>query len=215
MTTALGNGAFAPRVRDGARRSRPSSEADPFRGRLLDGLAASITERGYRATTVADIVRQARTSKRTFYDHFASKEECFIDLLRADMDDMIASIRGAVDPEAPPNEQIRSAVEAYVDHIAARRAINLSRIREAPGLGDVARRLHRLAMAQLIDMLVALSSSPGFERAGLRPVSEELGLVLLGGLQELTASYVEDGRDVRGIFEPAVTAGTALFGQRD
>ena len=50
--------------------------------RLLDGLAASIAERGYRDTTVADIVRHAQTSKRTFYDEFASKEECFIELLR-------------------------------------------------------------------------------------------------------------------------------------
>jgi AcrR family transcriptional regulator len=33
--------------------------------RLLDGLVSSIGERGYRDTTVADIVRHARTSKRT------------------------------------------------------------------------------------------------------------------------------------------------------
>ena len=53
-------------------------DTDPFRLRLLEGLAASIGERGYRATTVADIVRHARTSKRTFYDQFASKEQCFL-----------------------------------------------------------------------------------------------------------------------------------------
>jgi AcrR family transcriptional regulator len=187
---------------------------DPFRARLLTGLAVSIGERGYRATTVADIVRQARTSKRTFYDHFASKEECFIDLLGADMQEMIDRIRDSVDPDAAPDVQIRSAVDAYVHHIAARREIALSRIREAPGLGDVARRLHRLAMAQLTEMLVELSSSPGFQRAGLPPVSEQLGLILLGGLQELTASVVEDGRDVQGIVAPAVAAATALFGPR-
>jgi AcrR family transcriptional regulator len=39
--------------------------APAFRGRLLDGLADSITERGYRTTTVADVVRHAKTSKRT------------------------------------------------------------------------------------------------------------------------------------------------------
>ena len=47
---------------------------DLFRDRLLDGMAASIIERGFRDTTVADIVRHARTSKRTFYAQFASKE---------------------------------------------------------------------------------------------------------------------------------------------
>ena len=42
-----------------------ATSPDAFRLRLLDGLAASITEKGYRETTVADIVRHARTSKRT------------------------------------------------------------------------------------------------------------------------------------------------------
>jgi AcrR family transcriptional regulator len=201
MTTALDNGAH-------------TAAADAFRDRLLDGLSTSLTERGYRDTTVADIVRHARTSKRTFYDHFASKEECFIDLLRADMEQMIESIRTAVDPEGTPDNQIGTAVDAYIDHIASRPAITLSRIREAPGLGDVARRLHRLAMEHLTDMLVDISLSPGFRRAGLGQISRRLGILLLGGLQELTASIVEDSRDVRDIRDPAVTAATALFGPR-
>src|SRR3984885_6292881 len=55
--------------------SADPTDVDPFRQRLLDGLAASITERGYRARTIADIVRHARTSKRTFYDQFESNEQ--------------------------------------------------------------------------------------------------------------------------------------------
>jgi hypothetical protein len=70
-------------------------------------------------------------------------------------------------------------------------------------------------MEHLTDMLVEISVSPGFRRAGLPPISRQLGLIMLGGLQELTASFVEDGHDVRGIVEPAVTAATALFGPRD
>ena len=53
--------------------------------RLLDGLAASITERGYRETTVADVVRHAKTSKRTFYEQFATKDACLIELLRRNL----------------------------------------------------------------------------------------------------------------------------------
>ncbi|MGA7053368.1 MAG: helix-turn-helix domain-containing protein, partial [Mycobacterium sp.] len=68
------------------------AKPDPFRLRLLDGLAASIVERGYRASTVADIVRHARTSKRTFYDQFPGKEQCFLELLQADIENMGASI---------------------------------------------------------------------------------------------------------------------------
>ena len=202
MTTALDSAADA------------AEGADPFRGRLLDGLATSIGERGYRDTTVADIVRHARTSKRTFYEQFASKEECLIDLLRTNNEDLIASIRAAVDPDASWQDQIRQAVNAYVDHIEWRPAITLSWIREAPALGAVARPLHRLAMQHLTDMLVDLTDSPGFRRAQLPPVSRPLALILLGGLRELTALLVEDDRDVRDIVEPAVAASMAILGPR-
>lgn len=203
MTTALGNGTHAH-----------SADADPFLDRLLDGLATSIGERGYRDTTVADIVRHAKTSKRTFYEQFASKAECLIELLRRNNENLIAGIRSSVDPDADWQTQIRQAANAYVDHIASRPAITLSWIREAPALGAAAVPLHRLAMDHLTDMLVDLSDSPGFRRADVPPISRPQALILLGGLRELTALFVEDGRDVRGILEPAVTAAVALFGPR-
>jgi AcrR family transcriptional regulator len=40
------------------------------RERLIAAMAASVEERGYADTTVADVVRIARTSRRTFYQHF-------------------------------------------------------------------------------------------------------------------------------------------------
>jgi AcrR family transcriptional regulator len=205
MTTALNTGAVDP---------RSGSGDDSFRDRLLDGLAASIGERGYRDSTVADIVRHARTSKRTFYEQFASKEECLIELLRRNNDDLIASIVSAVDPGADWQVQIRQAAEAYVNHIGSRPAITLSWIREAPALGAVAMPLHRHAMEALTDMLVDLTDSPGFRRAQLPPISRPLALILLGGLRELTALFVEDGRDVRGIVEHAYAAATAILGPR-
>jgi AcrR family transcriptional regulator len=189
-----------------------STSGTAFRRRLLDGLADSIAERGYRATTVADVVRNAKTSKRTFYDEFASKEECFVELLAANNEDLIAHITAGVDAEATPAEQVHSAVGAYVEHIESRPAVTLSWIREAPALGDLARPLNRLAMQHLTDMLVGISVSPGFQRAGLEPISRPLALILLGGLRELTALLVEDGQDVRGIVEPALTAARAILG---
>ncbi|OBK76807.1 TetR/AcrR family transcriptional regulator [Mycobacterium sp. 1274761.0] len=185
-----------------------------FRRRLLDGLAASIGERGYRDTTVADIVRHARTSKRTFYGEFSSKEECFIELLRSNNEEMIDRIRGAVDPEADWQAQIRQAVGAYVDHIASRPAITLTWIREAPALGAKAQPLHRQAMSAFTDMLVELSDSPGFRRADIPPITRPLALIIVGGLRELTALYVEDGQDVHAITDAAVIAATAILGIR-
>ncbi|AFM19745.1 transcriptional regulator [Mycolicibacterium chubuense NBB4] len=186
----------------------------PVADRLLDGLASSIGERGYRDTTVADVVRHARTSKRTFYQQFAGKDECLIELLRRNNADLIAAIAAAVDPDADWQAQIRQAVDAYIEHIDSRAAITLCWIREAPALGAVARPLHRQVMAELTELLVTLTGSAGFRRAGLAPVTPPLALILLGGLRELTALFVEDGRDVQGLAEPAVTAATALVGAR-
>jgi len=182
--------------------------------RLLDGLATSIAERGYRETTVADVVRHAKTSKRTFYEQFATKESCLIELLRRNNIELIAKINATVDGEADWQSQIRDAVDAYIEHIDARPAITLCWIREAPALGAVARPLHRQVMRDLTEMLVTMTSAPGFRSAGLNPIDPPLALILLGGLRELTALFVEDGRDVAGIADPAVTAAVTLLGPR-
>ncbi len=183
-----------------------------FRRRLLDGLAASINERGYRESTVADVVRCAKTSKRTFYDHFAGKEECFVELLSANNEELVEALVAAVDPEAPWRDQVRQAVVAYVASIEANPAITLSWIRELPALGEGARPMLRASLSRLATALVALTDNPGFRRDGVQPMSATTAVILLGGLRELTAQTVEDGEPVSGIIEPAVAAATALLG---
>jgi AcrR family transcriptional regulator len=196
-------------VHDGA-----SVDINPFRRRLLDGLATSIGERGYRATTVADIVRHARTSKRTFYDQFPSKEQCFLDLLHADIEKLAEEIQAAVDPDEDWHRQIRQAVEAYVSHIEAQQAITLSWIRELPSLDAAARYVQRRGLQLLTSLLIDLSGSSGFQQVGLPPLTRPLAVILVGGLRELTAIAVEDGQNVREIVEPAVDASVALLGHR-
>src|ERR1044072_6478295 len=47
------------------------------RERLIAGLAEALTEKGYAAVTLPDIVKHAKVSRRVFYANFESKEECF------------------------------------------------------------------------------------------------------------------------------------------
>ena len=150
------------------------AEAEPtqdFRRRLFDGLRASIGERGYRETTVADIVRHARTSKRTFYDHFPTKEQCFIELLTANNEDLVDTLRQAIDPDAPWQHQVRQAVTAYVHTIEAAPAMTLSWIRELPALGEGARPMLRRGFGRLATALTELSTGPSFVQAGVAPLS--------------------------------------------
>jgi AcrR family transcriptional regulator len=194
--------------------SAGSTGIDPFRQRLLDGLAVAIDERGYRASTVADIVRHARTSKRTFYDQFATKEQCFHELLYADVGKLAEDIRDAVDPDADWQTQIRQAVEAYVGHIESTPALTLSWIRELPSLGAAARPSQRRNTHLLTSLLVNLSDTPAMRDADLPPLTQAKAVILVGGLRELTAQAVEDGHSVRDIVEPAVQASIALLGYR-
>lgn len=182
-----------------------------FRERLLDGLSAAISEKGYRETTVADIVRYARTSKRTFYDQFESKEDCFIELLRVNNTELVGRIRAAVDPTAHWQDQTAQAVGAYVDHIESAPGVTLSWIRELPALGTQARPLQRAALRELTDLLIELSESAGFRHAELPPLTRPMAIILLGGLRELTALIVEDGGDIREIYGPALAASKAIL----
>jgi AcrR family transcriptional regulator len=48
------------------------------RERLIAGMARTVAQRGYAATPVADVLKTAGVSRRTFYEQFADKEDCFL-----------------------------------------------------------------------------------------------------------------------------------------
>lgn len=52
------------------------------RERLLRAMGSCVSTQGYTETTIADLVRIARTSRSVFYKHFADKEECFLETYR-------------------------------------------------------------------------------------------------------------------------------------
>ena len=188
-----------------------SADMNDFRRRLLDALEASIAEDGYPKTTVAGIVRRARTSRRTFYEHFDSREACFVALLSDANIDQIRQISQAVDPSAPWQKQVRQAIEAWISTGEERSALMLSWIRDVPALGTVARELQRDAMDSFIDMVGALGATDEFRAAGVGPVSRRRIIMLLGGLRELTAITVEEGGNMSDVTDEAVDASIALL----
>ena len=48
------------------------------RERLFGAMVAVSSERGYAATTVADLIALSGVSRSAFYEHFANKDECFV-----------------------------------------------------------------------------------------------------------------------------------------
>lgn len=92
--------------------------AEIQRSRLLAGAVRSVEELGYARTTVAHITARARVSRRTFYELFASRDEC----LAAVIDDLVARVQAEIAvlglEQCPWRERVRGglgAILAFLD----------------------------------------------------------------------------------------------------
>lgn len=180
------------------------------RDRLLAGLAEGIREQGFHATKIGDIVRHAKTSRRTFYEHFDTKEDCYLALVRAENARMAAQIAESLDPDGRWQDRVGQAVRALTDAAKVNPAIILSWIRELSVLGDRGRELERENGEAFIALILSIADSDDFRSQGIAPPSRETAVILLGGLRELIASTLEDGKDPSTVVDAAIAATIAL-----
>jgi AcrR family transcriptional regulator len=62
---------------------------------MLEAVGRAVAEKGYAAATIDDIVRGAGVSKKTFYEHFADKLDCFLAAYEAASDELLEHVRAA------------------------------------------------------------------------------------------------------------------------
>jgi AcrR family transcriptional regulator len=146
------------------------------RSRLLEGMAVAVAQKGYADTTIADIVREASVSRRTFYEHFATKADCLVALYEAASRNALKVLRGAMDPGHDWQEQVERAIGAYLGCMAANPVLILHLGPE----GLAARRRVNQEIADFMRQVV--------------PVSPELAMAVVGGIHELVLQAIEDGR---------------------
>jgi AcrR family transcriptional regulator len=195
----------APQAGSTAQRPAPAGH----RERLIAAMEASIEEKGYRDTTVADVVRIARTSRRNFYEQFEDRDACFLALFDATNDEMMAQITGAVDPDQSLDGQVDSAVDAYIDNVTRQPALYSSFVRELPGLGQAGADRALAALERFAEMLIGLIDTGRREHPNLaaRPLTMDSAIIIVGGLRELIVISVQRGRDMR---EMAASAGETV-----
>jgi AcrR family transcriptional regulator len=168
------------------------------RARLTGGLAAAIAEKGYAAATIADVVRHARVSKRTFYEHFADKEACFLALYSETSDELLSVIADAVARATGGwDERLATAARAYFERVAAEPALIRTGLIEIQAAGPAARRLRREVQRRYADMLRRLSVDAAAEEPAITPLSPELATAVVGGIDELMLEAVEEGQEAR------------------
>jgi AcrR family transcriptional regulator len=191
-----------------------AGEPAGHRERLISAMATSIEEKGYRDTTVADVVRIARTSRRNFYEHFADRDACFLALFDATNEAMMREIADAVRPDRPLDEQVDRAVDAYIDNVAATPALYRSFVRELPGLGQAGADRGLATLERFAEMLVGFveSGRQAQPELPLRPLAMDSAIIIVGGLRELLVIALQRGRDMRELRASAGETIKAILG---
>ncbi|MDB5860369.1 MAG: transcriptional regulator, TetR family-like protein [Ramlibacter sp.] len=168
-------------------------ELDPgahqHRSRLLEGMAHAVAAKGYAETTIADIVREASVSRRTFYEHFSTKADCLVALYDAASRNALKVLREAIDPARDWEAQVENATAAYLGAMAANPVLLRTLYIEILGLGPVGLAARRRVNQEIADFIVAVVGA-GHGRA----LAPELAMAIVGGINELVLQYIEQDR---------------------
>ena len=156
------------------------------RERLLNGVVEAVAEHGYNATTIGKIGEAAKISRRTFYEYFSSKEECFLAAYAMVDEHVHGSMLVAAGPAEPWPEQVRARLAALLGVLSGDLAVARFYLVEPLAAGGEIAARYRDAMQGLA--------------ATIRPQSplsemdvEVRDQVLMGGIATLISRRLKSG----------------------
>jgi AcrR family transcriptional regulator len=162
------------------------------RERLIAGLAEAIDENGYSGTTIAHITRHAAVSRRTFYEHFSSKDECFV----AAYDTVIGELRERVEQAFEEEDEwpyaVRAGIGAMLRFLAAEPPLARLCMVEALVAGPVMVERYDSAIQSFVPYFRSGREGRSPEvLARLSPTTEE---ALVGGMMSLISRRIIAGK---------------------
>jgi len=157
---------------------------------MIDVVAA----RGYADTRVIDVIGSAGVSRKTFYELFDSKEDCFLaayDVLLGNLLGETAAGFESGKPGAPWAERLATGLEALLAHLAAHPDEARFAIVEVLAAGPKALARRDAALREFTGFLEAGRSETSTELPGITALS------LAGGVNELLYSEILHGSSAR------------------
>lgn len=90
------------------------------RARLLAAMVRTVTEIGYNALTVQNVLTRAGISRPTFYEQFTDKEDCFLAAFDVSAAQLRRHVDAAVDAAAAPEwrSRLRAGITALLSFVA-------------------------------------------------------------------------------------------------
>jgi AcrR family transcriptional regulator len=162
------------------------------RARIFGGMIESVSQRGYRETTVADVIALAGVSRRAFYEQFANKEDCFL----ATYDIVVARARKQVidawQGQRGWSNRLHAACAALLVHVAeAPKGPRLVLV-DSLGVGPRARERMQLA-GFAFERLIAVIFQLAPDGVQVPPVAAR---AIVGGVRHLAFMRMLEGREV-------------------
>jgi AcrR family transcriptional regulator len=160
------------------------------RGRLICAITDSVAERGYAETSVADVIALAGVSRRTFYEHFKDKEDCFLVAYdvgaQATYDAMVQAAEGRTDWR----EILDAVFTTWLEFLAADLAFTRAYMIEFWAAGDAARERWKARRDRTAGLLKTLHKLARKEDPAIEPVSDTVIAAVVGGVNRVVISHV-------------------------
>jgi AcrR family transcriptional regulator len=178
------------------------------RGRMIDAMAQAVAEKGYAATTVADVVARAGVSRRTFYEHFADREDCFLAAYDTGVQIMLDHLLAqATAPDVESwRERVRRGLRAYLEILATEPAFARTFLIEVLAAGPRALARRAEVHERFVDLLREQAQLARQEHPELPEVPDPVYTAIVGGVDEVVSTWIREGRGDRlPELEPALT----------
>jgi AcrR family transcriptional regulator len=86
---------------------------------MLEATSRAVSELGYPGLTVAAILERAGVSRKTFYEHFADKEECFLAAYDVVVEGLVRAVGEAYNSEDAWRDKVRNGLGEFLRFLAA------------------------------------------------------------------------------------------------
>jgi AcrR family transcriptional regulator len=162
------------------------------RERLIAGLAEAVAENGYSGTTIAHITSHAAVSRRTFYEHFSSKDECFVAAYDTVMGELRERVSQGFEEADDWPHSVRAGIAAMLAFLAAEPHLARLCMVEALVAGPVVVERYDAAIQSFVPYFQSGREGRSPEvLARLSPTTEE---ALVGGMVSLISRRIIAGK---------------------
>lgn len=178
------------------------------RARMLEAMAHAVAAKGYAATTVADVVGGAGVSRKTFYEHFRDKEECFLAAWDAGVQVLVDAVEhSTLEAQGEWRAHIRAGVRAYLETLARQPDFARTFLIEVLAAGPRALERRADVHARFARLLKTLHESYRADHPDEIPeLPDEVFIATVGAVNELVSDRVRSGRTAELLeLEPVIS----------